>query len=117
MVALPSGLLRQVCDNLLAYLSYHNQAYLDQSLTKHIFAGLKNTAHDSECEERIDLTEREFQVLNGIVEGQSDREIGELLHISEHTVRTHIKNIFKKLCVSSKSQAAVKALQLKLIDK
>lgn len=95
---------------------YRDHAYLDESLTKHIFSEIKSTIHEAELGERIDLTEREFQVLNGIVEGKSDRKIGKCLNISEHTVRTHIKKIFKKLCVSTKSQAAVKALQLRLID-
>lgn len=57
------------------------------------------------------LTNRELQVLKGIVAGQSNKEIGSQLSISEATVKTHINSILGKLGVSDRTQAATTALQ------
>lgn len=58
-----------------------------------------------------DLTGRELEVLEQIVRGKSNKEIGSLLHISEATVKSHINNILSKLGVSDRTQAATTALQ------
>lgn len=50
-----------------------------------------------------------------IVEGTSNREIAEALFIVEGTVKTHIKNIYGKLDVESRTQAIVRAGELNLI--
>lgn len=61
------------------------------------------------------LTQRENEILNELVSGLSYKKIAETLFISLDTVRSHIKNIYQKLQVSSKSEAVVKALKEKLI--
>jgi DNA-binding NarL/FixJ family response regulator len=48
------------------------------------------------------LTPREREVARAVVEGHSDREIGERLFLSHHTVRQHVKQIFRKLEVDSR---------------
>lgn len=45
------------------------------------------------------LTEREREVLEGLAEGQTDREVAERLHLPEETVKTLVKNIYSKLKV------------------
>jgi len=62
-----------------------------------------------------DLTERELDVLNLIAKGCSNQEISETLFISLNTVKTHIKNIFQKLEVEDRTQAAMKAVKEELI--
>jgi len=57
------------------------------------------------------LTARELEVLNCIVSGKSNRDIGLELSISEATVKTHINNLLGKLGVSDRTQAATTALQ------
>lgn len=57
------------------------------------------------------LTERETDVLRLIVGGNSNKEIGVKLFISEATVKTHINNLLSKLGVSDRTQAATMALQ------
>jgi len=61
------------------------------------------------------LSERELQVLQLIVEGLSNQEIGNRLNIKRDTVKTHIKHIMDKLAVSDRTQAAVKALRHGLV--
>ncbi|MFE6686194.1 response regulator transcription factor [Streptomyces sp. NPDC057743] len=62
-------------------------------------------------EPRTKLTVRETQVLTAIVKGMSNRRIGRELRISEHTVKAHIRSIFHKLRVVSRTQAAIIGLQ------
>jgi DNA-binding NarL/FixJ family response regulator len=57
-----------------------------------------------------ELTERELEVLECLCQGQQDREIAAVLHISFATVRTHVNKILAKLGVQSRSQAIVTAL-------
>jgi len=57
------------------------------------------------------LTTRELDVLKLIVGGQSNKEIGGSLSISEATVKTHINNILSKLGVTDRTQAATTAIQ------
>ena len=62
-----------------------------------------------------ELTNRETEVLTQLCKGKSYRMIAETLFISEETVRRHIKNIYRKLEVSSKSEAVAKALKEKIV--
>jgi len=62
-----------------------------------------------------DLTSREMEVLELIVRGQSNKEIGASLRISEATVKSHINNILSKLGVTDRTQAATTALQRGLV--
>jgi two-component system NarL family response regulator len=62
-----------------------------------------------------DLTGRELEVLQQIVAGRSNKEIGSHLNISEATVKSHINNILSKLGVSDRTQAATTALQRGLV--
>jgi len=57
------------------------------------------------------LTPREVEVLRLIAQGRDNREIAELLFISETTVRTHVSNILGKLHLASRTQAALYALR------
>ncbi len=61
------------------------------------------------------LTARELQVLELIVGGHSNTTIGETLHLSIGTVKTHVRNILSKLCASDRTEAAVRALRSGLI--
>ncbi|MDZ7267592.1 MAG: response regulator transcription factor [candidate division KSB1 bacterium] len=61
------------------------------------------------------LTQRETEVLAQLCKGKSYKMIADTLFISEETVRRHIKNIYKKLQVGSKSEAVAKALKEKLV--
>ncbi len=92
-----------------------DRAVLDPvMLTKHL-ATLRRGNAQTPGQHR-DLTRREQEVLGAIARGLSDKQIGDNLNISEHTVRTHIKNIFRKLGVATKSQAAAMAINQGLVE-
>ena len=57
------------------------------------------------------LTPREKEILQLLAHGDSNKEIGNALCISEHTVKIHLKNILKKLHINNRIQAAVYAYQ------
>lgn len=59
----------------------------------------------------LDLTSRELEVLTLIVKGLSNKDIAMALSISEGTVKTHVNNIFSKLGVNDRTQAATTAIQ------
>ena len=58
-----------------------------------------------------DLTQREFDVLEQIVHGKSNKEIGTELEISEATVKTHINSLLGKLGVTDRTQAVTAAIR------
>lgn len=62
------------------------------------------------------LTPRELEVLRLIAAGRTNRAIGQALMISLGTVKAHVEHIIAKLGVSDRTQAAVRAVELRLID-
>lgn len=61
------------------------------------------------------LSEREIEILSLIASGASNKEIAGMLFITEGTVKNHVTNILGKLDVRDRTQAALKAKELKLI--
>jgi DNA-binding NarL/FixJ family response regulator len=58
------------------------------------------------------LSPREQEVLERLARGHTNREIGEELNITPHTVKIHVEHILSKLGVSDRTQAAVRAIEL-----
>jgi len=64
----------------------------------------------------VDLTEREREVLNLVVQGQSNRQIADALVISIATVKAHVSSILSKLQVSSRAEAIAYAIKHKIVS-
>jgi two-component system NarL family response regulator len=64
---------------------------------------------------RPDLSAREVQVLELIVQGLANKQIAYALDIAEHTVKNHVKNILSKLGAQDRTQAATAAIQRGII--
>jgi DNA-binding NarL/FixJ family response regulator len=62
-----------------------------------------------------DLTEREYEILKYVARGESNREIGEALYITEGTVKNHVSNILSKLGLRDRTQAALWAREHGLV--
>jgi two-component system NarL family response regulator len=62
------------------------------------------------------LTGREIEVLGLVAQGNTSREIGELLFISENTVKNHIRNILDKLGLHSRNEAVLYAFREDLLS-
>lgn len=72
-------------------------------------------ARDVDKDKIDSLTKRELEVLIQVANGMFNKEIATSLDISERTVKNHISNIFKKIDVSDRTQAAVFAIKNDLI--
>lgn len=64
----------------------------------------------------IELTKRECQVLEAIADGLSQKQAGERLKISPHTITDHLKNIYIKLKVQNAPQAIAKAFRTGILN-
>jgi len=60
--------------------------------------------------ETENLTQREYEILSYVAKGYQDKEIAEKFFLSSETVRTHLRNIYKKLNVRSRTEATLKYL-------
>ena len=97
-----------------AIFSIHNgETYIQPSLTPMLNA--KMIERDSDKQKIDDLTRRELDVLKLLAEGMFNKEIALKLNISERTVKNHVSNIFKKIDVADRTQAAVFAIRNNLI--
>ncbi len=91
----------------------NGETYIQPELIPALKEGL--TVLDSDKEKLALLTDREIEVLKQVVFGLLNKEIASNLEISERTVKNHISNIFKKLQVSDRTQAAVFAIKNDLV--
>lgn len=89
--------------------------YLDAKIADCVLQNIRQPLPDGEELEEVRLTEREMQVLQQLVEGKSNTEIGVELGVSANTIKGHVQQIIHKLKASDRTQAAVKALRLGLV--
>ena len=71
---------------------------------------------DKKTDKNDELTDRENEVLRCLKNGRTSRDIGDILGISERTVKFHLGNIFRKFGVGSRAQAVAAAMEKGLID-
>ena len=64
----------------------------------------------------MSVRKRELDVLKLLAVGMFNKEVGKRLEISERTVKNHVSNIFKKLGVTDRTQAAVFAIRNNLVQ-
>lgn len=65
--------------------------------------GRRPQAPSNEAKKHFNLTDRELEIIMNVAEGKTNREIAKLLAISEHTVKEHIKHVFKKTGSSTRT--------------
>ncbi|MFC1859842.1 response regulator [Thermodesulfobacteriota bacterium] len=93
------------------------QAYIDPMVAPKVFEQINPQASAvHEPSVRKSLSKRELQILECVVSGKSNREIADQIHLSLDTVKTHIKKIYRKLRVHSRSQAVKKAIQEEIVN-
>lgn len=85
---------------------HQGKTWIAPSLTAHLAAGLSNTA----------LTEREMEVLSLLAGGQSNKEIAARIFVSEATVKSHLRNLFSKLRVCTRTGAVAAASRRGLVQ-
>ena len=91
----------------------NGESYIQHSLIPALNSRL--IARDIDKDRINALTKRELEVLIQVSNGMFNKEIATFLNISERTVKNHISNIFKKIDVSDRTQAAVFAIRNDII--
>jgi len=87
---------------------FNGKSYIHPSISELLVNEINPSGYKSLESKQIDsLTRREYEVLVLIAEGLNNRDIAERLFISEKTVKNHVSNIFKKIGVSDRVQAAI----------
>lgn len=89
------------------------ESYIQPSLIPLLNA--KRIEKSKDSDKIHELTKRELEVLTLLAVGMYNKEIAEKLDISERTVKNHISNLFKKIGVTDRTQAAVFAIRNNLI--
>jgi len=95
---------QKLCEAIIAV--YNGQKWISSSLIPYLF---------NPTIAEIKLTPRENELLQLLVQGKADKEMAAIMHISERTVRTHLKGIRRKLDVTSRVEMAVHAVRLGLV--
>ncbi len=105
----------EMLSNCLRSLINH-EAYIHPSLSKYLISSyldeqpqLKRKGNQKQL--HIVLSEREKEVLRQILQGKTDREVGEALSISRTTVRNHIQNVYKKTNTKNRIQLLLLCLE------
>jgi two-component system response regulator DevR len=92
------------------------ESLLDPALTARVFARMREAQRQQRAQAFVDLNPHEMQILAGIAEGKTNREIGEALHLSEKTVRNYVSRILNKLSLTSRAQAGAYAARFRIED-
>lgn len=92
------------------------ESLLDPSLTERVFAKMRDVRRQERAHAFGELTAQEMQILVRVAEGETNREIGDALHLSEKTVRNYVSSILSKLDLNSRAQAAAYAARNRIED-
>jgi len=94
---------------------YKGESYIQPELSPLLKAKMEQKSSSNAIQESV-LTKREVEVLKLLAEGLFNKEIAYMLAISEKTVKNHVSNIFKKIYVSDRTQAAVYAIKNNFVE-
>jgi len=89
---------------------------LDPTIANRILAKVREATKREQAQAFACLTAQEMRILALVAEGQTNREIGIALHLSEKTVRNYISDILSKLSLTSRAQAAAYAARNRIED-
>lgn len=89
---------------------------ISPSIARHLLQSFQQVPQPAARDDGSPLTSRELEILTMVAKGFSVAEVGDMLGIAARTVTTHVQHIYKKLEVSSRSEAVFEAVNLGLID-
>jgi LuxR family maltose regulon positive regulatory protein len=126
-LAEPEGYIRSFIDEgpvmaemLFAYLkvqqgnSFRNNPSISLAYVKQLLQAL-NITQENDMFLKEPLTEQETRILLLVTNGLSNKEIANRLNITGETVKSHIKNLYRKLSVNNRVQALQRAKELKIL--
>ena len=100
-------------------LAYKGEAKITPKIATKVLEDFRRVREDEETDdtELYVLSDREQEILDLVAQGMRNKEIAQKLCIAEKTVKNHVSNILKALQVNSRTEAAMKAVKSKLVDK
>jgi DNA-binding NarL/FixJ family response regulator len=102
-----------ICDAILKQID--GGSPISPSIARRLLARFRPQDSPVNGSEAVHLTERETEVLQMVSRGLSNNEIASLLGMSFHTVASHVKHIYRKLAVGSRSEAVFEAVSQGII--
>jgi len=111
--------LKQSASDLLVnsiHRIHDGEIWLDNGVTAEVMKAFAKDSNGSPRGDKPLLSDREKQVVQLVVQGYCNREIGQKLFISDQTVKNHLHNIFDKLGVSDRLELALYAIHHRLIE-
>lgn len=113
-------ILKQVTQDKLAEAirrAYQGEKVIDPELFGRVVSDYARLAQGSASSSEkaaavVDLTVREKEILKYLVQGLTNKEIAAATHLATDTIKTHLRNIYRKLGVKNRSQAISAALRL-----
>jgi len=94
---------------------YEGGSPMTPSIANRVLKMVRDRPADTRSKETFDLSDREKEILTCLVKGMSYKMVADTCFISIETVGVHIKNIYKKLQVHSKSEAVAKAIKGRIV--
>ena len=91
-------------------------AALRQAIEGNVFSAIGMPEHNDSAARAAGLTDRETAILTALARGLSNEAIGKELWVAEQTVKFHLTNIYRKLGVSNRTEAARLAYQNGLVE-
>ena len=100
-------------------LAFKGEAKITPKIATKVLEDFRRVREDEETDdtELYVLSDREQEILDLVAQGMRNKEIAQKLCIAEKTVKNHVSNILKALQVNSRTEAAMKAVKSKLVDK
>jgi DNA-binding NarL/FixJ family response regulator len=92
------------------------KSYIDPSIGAKLLTRVAADKQTIKSPTTFSLSEREYEVLNLLAQGLTNADIAQQLFLTEGTVRNYTSDIFKKLGVSDRTQAAIVAIRYGLVD-
>ena len=111
-----AGYVSKTSDNMELCESIVKVARGETVIAPQFSAGIATEIQLRETTDRPALTDREGEVLRQLAEGRTAARIGEELHLSEATIKTHLHNLYDKLGVSDRAAAVATAMRWGLLE-
>lgn len=92
------------------------ESLLDPTVTDRVFAKMREVRERERADAFAGLSERQMHILARVAEGETNREIGAALHLSEKTVRNYLSDMLRELNLTSRAQAAAYAARHRIED-
>ncbi len=100
-------------------LAYKGESKITPRIAAKVIEDFRRIREDEDTDdtELFVLSDREAEILDLVAQGLRNKEIASRLCIAEKTVKNHVSNILKALQVNSRTEAAMKAVKARLVDK